>query len=212
LSEDVHENASQALCDIIAVSMNNPASPLMSQLESEEIIKPLMMAILTEGADSSLVHGLAVIIQLLRRHAQPVYDKTTSVEQLSPFLKVIVSHMEPLHVPISPSFKSVSASSLRTRGTIFVSFFAFVFFFFHPPPFFTERARPAHLNLWHHRAPWTPSPPNRRILFCHVPHELQMHRRHPHEDGRSQLLLGKARKEKKEKKKKKKKSLPCEHF
>lgn len=38
---DVHENASQALCDIIAVSANSASSPLIAQLESEAVVSTI---------------------------------------------------------------------------------------------------------------------------------------------------------------------------
>lgn len=44
----MHENASQALVDIIAVSMTSASSPLIAQLESEEIVKTLFGYILSE--------------------------------------------------------------------------------------------------------------------------------------------------------------------
>jgi len=118
LGEEVHENASQALCDIIAVSSNNPASPIIAQLESEDVIKPLFGSILEEGADSSLVHGLAVVIQLLRRHAQPSYDKTTTLDQLPSFLKAVMGSLSLLHRPISQDSKSERSKLTLTFGII----------------------------------------------------------------------------------------------
>eukprot|EP01099_Mayorella_cantabrigiensis_P008889 TRINITY_DN89_c0_g3_i2.p1 TRINITY_DN89_c0_g3~~TRINITY_DN89_c0_g3_i2.p1 ORF type:complete len:321 (+),score=81.64 TRINITY_DN89_c0_g3_i2:163-1125(+) len=97
LGSEVHENAAQALVDIISVSTtqnngtannfniysygnnnnNNPEpttpaapSPLMIQLESEETVKQLLNFILAEGATSTLLHGLNVVIELLKRTIQ----------------------------------------------------------------------------------------------------------------------------------------------
>mmetsp|Transcript_8349 Transcript_8349/g.14426 ORF Transcript_8349/g.14426 Transcript_8349/m.14426 type:complete len:827 (+) Transcript_8349:168-2648(+) len=67
---DVHENAAQALVDIISVSGGVAASPLIRQLESEPIVKTLFDAVLTQPAPSSaLLHGLTVVIELLARSA-----------------------------------------------------------------------------------------------------------------------------------------------
>jgi len=119
LPEDVHENASQALCDIITVSSNNLTSPIIAQLESEEIIRPLFISVLAEGSDSPLVHGLAVVIQLLRRHSQPTYDRITTIDQLPPFLKAVTSSLDLLHRVIGPGSKSKDRSQLTlTFGTI----------------------------------------------------------------------------------------------
>lgn len=71
--QDVHENAAQALVDIITVSNNvdqsmQTHSPLIAQLESKEIIEKLFSHILS-GSISSLQHGLTVVIELLRRNS-----------------------------------------------------------------------------------------------------------------------------------------------
>lgn len=87
---DVHENASQALGDIILVSADG--SPLIAQLESEEIVKQLFGYILANGRSSSLLHGLTVIIELLRRHGGN-YDETTAVDGLPPLLRIIVESL-----------------------------------------------------------------------------------------------------------------------
>jgi hypothetical protein len=41
LSNEVHENAAQALVDIVAISVTSSSSPLIAQLESDEMIKTL---------------------------------------------------------------------------------------------------------------------------------------------------------------------------
>lgn len=67
---EVHENAAQALVDIISVSGGVSSSPLIRQLESEPIVKSLFDAVLHEPASSSaLLHGLTVAIELLARSA-----------------------------------------------------------------------------------------------------------------------------------------------
>jgi len=87
LGSEVHENAAQAIVDIICVSNNsnsgnglhmghnNPPpqnntnrSLLVLQLESEETLHHLLSYILAEGATSTLLHGLTVIIELLKRN------------------------------------------------------------------------------------------------------------------------------------------------
>lgn len=70
---DVHENAAQALVDIIAVSNNvdqtmQTHSPLIAQLESKEIIEKLFAHILSGNSTSALQHGLTVVIELLKRN------------------------------------------------------------------------------------------------------------------------------------------------
>lgn len=73
---DVHENAAQALVDIIAVSNNvdqslTTPSPLIAQLESKEIVEKLFSHILSGKSISSLQHGLTVIIELLKKNTNP---------------------------------------------------------------------------------------------------------------------------------------------
>jgi hypothetical protein len=55
-SAEVHENAAQALVDIILVSMNSASSPLIAQLESQEVLEKLFQHILTDvSLDVSVV-------------------------------------------------------------------------------------------------------------------------------------------------------------
>lgn len=101
--EEIHENAAQALVDIIAVSMNSTDSPLIAQLESEQVVSKLFGYLLSEGLSSSLLHGLNVIIELLRRHfnEEPVSEE--SVDKLPPLLKVISQNLEKLFELLKPS-------------------------------------------------------------------------------------------------------------
>ena len=48
LGYDVHENAAQALADIVAISVTSASSPLIAQLESEDMVKTLFGYILSE--------------------------------------------------------------------------------------------------------------------------------------------------------------------
>lgn len=93
----VHENAAQALGDIIAVSINSTSSPLIGQLESEVIISKLFGYILQTGLSSSLENGLAVLIELLRRHMNDGLDDMTKVEDLPDLLKYILKYVGKLH-------------------------------------------------------------------------------------------------------------------
>jgi len=97
LSHDVHENAAQALSDIVAISMSSSASPLIAQLESEEMVKTLFNYILSDGLNSSLLHGSSVVIELLKRHISEHVEETITIEQLPPLLQQVVSHAEKLH-------------------------------------------------------------------------------------------------------------------
>lgn len=93
---EVHENASQTLTDIIIVSMNSANSPLIAQLESEEIVNKLFGYILQKGLGSSLLHGLTVIIELLRRHVGDRLDDTSSLDELVPLIKISVANAKTL--------------------------------------------------------------------------------------------------------------------
>jgi len=93
----VHENAAQALGDIIAISVNSTSSPLIAQLESEPILKVLFGFILVQGLSSSLEHGLSVVIELLHRHMNNGLDDLTKLEDLPTLLKIITGFLEPLH-------------------------------------------------------------------------------------------------------------------
>lgn len=95
LDGEVHENAAQGLVDIIAVSMNGQSSsPLMAQITSEETSRQLLSYILQEGATTSLLHGLSVVIELVKRNSQETYDRTTTVPELTPLLRVIVEQLD----------------------------------------------------------------------------------------------------------------------
>jgi len=101
LSQEVHENASQALVDIVAISVASASSPLIAQLESEEMIKLLFGFIMGDGLSSSLLHGLSVIIELLKRHMNEHHDDTTPVENLPPLLQMVVANLDKFHVFLS---------------------------------------------------------------------------------------------------------------
>jgi hypothetical protein len=94
---EVHENASQTLTDIIIVSMNSSNSPLIAQLESEEVVNKLFGYILQKGLGSSLLHGLAVIIELLRRHVGDRLDDTSPLDDLVPLIKISVANAKTLN-------------------------------------------------------------------------------------------------------------------
>jgi len=97
LNSDVHENASQALVDIVAISVTSASSPLIAQLESEEVVKILFGYILSEGLTSSLLHGLSVVIELLKRHINEHHDEATEVDQLPALLRFVVTNIDKFH-------------------------------------------------------------------------------------------------------------------
>jgi len=92
-SAEVHENASQALADIIVVSSSSNNSPLIAQLESEVIVKTLFEYILSSGLSSSMLHGLTVLTELLRRHSSNAEDNDSKLEDLPPFLRIVVANL-----------------------------------------------------------------------------------------------------------------------
>jgi serine/threonine-protein phosphatase 6 regulatory subunit 3 len=89
---ETHENAAQALVDIVRASAAKP-SPLMEELESEDVVQSLLSSVMTEGAHSTLLHGLTVIIELIRRNSRPAFDTETKVEALPPVLRVAVQNL-----------------------------------------------------------------------------------------------------------------------
>jgi hypothetical protein len=115
LGVEVHENAGQALVDIIIVSMNSASSPLIAQLESEDIVKTLYGHILAGGLNSSLLHGLTVVIELLRRHVKERHDDTTTLDQLHPLLKTTIQHL-----PTLTQLLTQRADPTHAETTVFV--------------------------------------------------------------------------------------------
>jgi len=95
LGYGVHENASQALSDIISVS-SSANSPLIAQLESEPVIKGLFDNILSSGLSSSLEFGLVVVIELIRRHSNEQTDDLTKLEDLPHLLKIVLQYLDKL--------------------------------------------------------------------------------------------------------------------
>jgi hypothetical protein len=105
---DVHENASQALVDIVTVSSVLPDSPLMQQLESEAIVGKLFEFVL-EGAEllsspdatakdktdgsSALQSGLVVLNELVTRNGASQHVDTDDASTLPPPLQVTLRHL-----------------------------------------------------------------------------------------------------------------------
>lgn len=118
LGPDVHENAGQALVDIIIVSMNSSSSPLIAQLESQEHVEKLFGYILEKGLSSSLLNGLTVLIELLRRHVREHHDDETTLEQLPPILKLSVDNLEPLIKLLSTAPGENTTTLLTTTGKV----------------------------------------------------------------------------------------------
>jgi len=95
-SAEVHENASQILSDIIFVSSNALSSPLIAQLESEKVICILFEYMLAKELSSTLLNGLTVIIDLLRRHISERYDFTSTLESLDPLIRITLENLRKL--------------------------------------------------------------------------------------------------------------------
>lgn len=118
LGADVHENAGQALVDIIIVSMNSSSSPLIAQLESQEHVEKLFAFILEKGLSSSLLNGLTVLIELLRRHVREHHDDETTLEQLAPILKLSVQNLSNLIKLLSTAPGEGTTTLMTTTGKV----------------------------------------------------------------------------------------------
>jgi len=92
-SDEVIENSAQALIDIINVSENQKDSPLISQLESEKIINQIFEYMFQGTLSFSLLHGLAVLIELITRHTCQDFDDRP-LEKLPPLLQQISQHVD----------------------------------------------------------------------------------------------------------------------
>lgn len=113
LGQDVHENAAQALVDIVAISVTSASSPLIAQLESEAMVKTLFGYILADGLNSSLLHSLSVVIELLKRHINEHHDDTTTVDQLPPLLQSVVQNIDKLQLFLSNPNNSDSKNDAK---------------------------------------------------------------------------------------------------
>jgi len=118
LSSEVHENASQALVDIVAISATSSSSPLISQLESEEMVRTLFGFMLSGDFNSSLLHGLSLLTELLKRHINEHHDEVTTTEQLPVVLQIVVSNMEKFNNFLVPSETKNETKLLLPVGTI----------------------------------------------------------------------------------------------
>jgi len=92
-SDEVIENSAQALIDIINVSENQKDSPLISQLESEKIINQIFEYMFQGTLSFSLLHGLAVLIELITRHTCQDFDDRP-LEKLPSLLQQISHHVD----------------------------------------------------------------------------------------------------------------------
>jgi hypothetical protein len=101
-SAEVHENAAQALVDIISVSGGVASSPLIRQLESEPIVTALFDHILAQKPPgSALLHGLTVAIELLARAAAETAARQEADNQAS--LTGMAQLPPPLVAPAVPA-------------------------------------------------------------------------------------------------------------
>ena len=114
LGDDSHENASQALVDIVAISNNitntylafpqlfyvltvcgrpGAKSPLVEELESKPVIERLLHFVLTSNDKPNIMlSGFSIIIELLKRNASGVYN-TQPLEDVSPLLQVVLENL-----------------------------------------------------------------------------------------------------------------------
>jgi serine/threonine-protein phosphatase 6 regulatory subunit 3 len=109
-SAEVHENVGTTLVEIICMpsatansSYQYPHNPLMQQLTDEKTLATLFSYVLTDGSKSALMHGLTVVIELLRRCVAPPSDVTVGQESLPPILRLVLDHL--------PKFSTLLASS-----------------------------------------------------------------------------------------------------
>lgn len=94
LPVEVLENASQALVDIISVSSAASNSPLIAQLESRELLDTLFGYMLSNGLSQPLLHGVTVLIELLRRHRRDCNDDLTQLDELATPLRLTLDNLD----------------------------------------------------------------------------------------------------------------------
>lgn len=116
-SAEVHENAAQALVDIISVSGGVASSPLIRQLESEPIVSALFDHILAQKPPgSALLHGLTVAIELLARAAAETAARQEADNQAS--LTAGAQLPPPLVAPaVPPPAPAVGEGAAAADGT-----------------------------------------------------------------------------------------------
>eukprot|EP01099_Mayorella_cantabrigiensis_P004534 TRINITY_DN3418_c1_g2_i1.p1 TRINITY_DN3418_c1_g2~~TRINITY_DN3418_c1_g2_i1.p1 ORF type:complete len:614 (-),score=156.00 TRINITY_DN3418_c1_g2_i1:215-2056(-) len=137
LGTEVHENAAQAIVDIICVSNssnnnnglcngnnNNSSfrSPLIAQLESEETVNQLLSFILAEGATSTLVNGLTVVIELLKRNTidnSVSQENYKQISDLPPLLRLLSEKFHHFtNILINPPLTEQQRINQRNRGDL----------------------------------------------------------------------------------------------
>ncbi|EGG14378.1 hypothetical protein DFA_12150 [Cavenderia fasciculata] len=119
LDSEFHENASFVLSEIIELNRSFSDSPLIIKLESEETIQKLFDYILSDvPLGTSFLHGLTVIIKLLRRHKEhsdSVVTKKTPLAELAPVFKESLIHTEELKNLLT---KPTESSFTTTTGLL----------------------------------------------------------------------------------------------
>lgn len=111
---ELHENAAQALVDIIRYS--GPAgSPLMDELESKETVEAILGYSLTAtekgysdaGARSALLNGLNVVVELIKWHSRSTLNTETKFDELPNILLITLKNIDKLKsVLTSPELSS----------------------------------------------------------------------------------------------------------
>eukprot|EP01132_Coremiostelium_polycephalum_P009691 gene9691-11898_t len=121
LDSEFHENASFILSEIVELTRNFTDSPLLSKLESEEMIKKLYSYIFAEDSlGTNFLHGLTVIIRLFRRHKDSNETVQVPLEELHVLFRETLNHIEDLSkmlkVPTTTDPKSGYISSTVPLG------------------------------------------------------------------------------------------------
>eukprot|EP01100_Stratorugosa_tubuloviscum_P000238 TRINITY_DN104_c2_g1_i1.p1 TRINITY_DN104_c2_g1~~TRINITY_DN104_c2_g1_i1.p1 ORF type:complete len:598 (+),score=276.24 TRINITY_DN104_c2_g1_i1:208-2001(+) len=92
---EIYENVAQALVDIIGTNTNYNnvpnTSPILAQLESEEIVVKIFQFTLTENCLPCLQHGLNILTELLKRTINCAHYNT-ELESLPPLLRVMLTN------------------------------------------------------------------------------------------------------------------------
>jgi len=126
----VHENAGQALVDIIS-SPSHACSLLVGELESEQTLNKLFNFIISGSSKSALFWGLQIIIEIVKRETGDEHEfKTTPLNNLPTHLRVCGEHLKELVailrdtnvVPFSTSVGQVTP--IGTHRLKIVEFFA----------------------------------------------------------------------------------------
>ncbi|KAF2070422.1 hypothetical protein CYY_008250, partial [Polysphondylium violaceum] len=116
LDSEFHENTSFILSEIVELTRNFSDSPLLETLESEEMIKKLYSYILSDyPLGTTFLHGLTVIIRLLRRdkdNNNKEENLNSPIQDLPPLFRESLAHIQEfnnlLQKPTESSFTTTT--------------------------------------------------------------------------------------------------------